>query len=498
MAARRRAAWAAAVLLAVGCRGGGAAEAAVGTAEEGSCAADGGGGCDAEAGWRAKRDEFWEEMRRHGLQIKLAPKTFEEKSPTGKGNRSRTGMVLTHDVFYGRSIVKIPRHALLSIETAQPMELRKEVNEFLFEKQTLAKVFNATGEDAAHLLSLAYPLIAMRRDPASVFREWLDELRHEQLTVLELTPRQRRVLKGTTVDGAYEEMTRNRDLIRHTAGNFSFFRQDPVGKAEASWAIAVIMRHARVVHPHQDVRETRHPRMYLFPFRELLNVSLHPDAGVALPFQEEIVLDGKREEEVVVQIAKRDMPKGEEVFLWPGRMSNSELVVRHGIRFEKNPLGIGRNVTQPPNWVDNRESNIRKEYDKYNCSSLESFELRLSPAGAPTRTFVRCYRVSWFLSNGWYSPALLKRRRDLERWPPPAKYGKDDWLAWTQADQELNRMLLEYCRDMRERLKASIDSELAEDFRKSKDPLDKLLWQLRVEESKTFKECVLRAKDIVA
>jgi len=393
--------------------------------------------------------------------------------------------------------VKIPRHALLSIETAQPMELRKELNEFLFEKATLAKNYNVTGEDAAHLLSLAYPLIALNRDAESVYRDWLDAVQREKLTVLELTERQRRALVGTTVDGAYEEMARNRDLIRDTAKNLSFFQYAPVGTAEASWAIAVIMRHARVVHPHQDVREVRMPRMYLFPFKEMLHMSLNPDPAVAVPFQEEIVLDGRQEQEVVVQIAKRDMRKGEEVFLWPGRLSNSEAAVRFGLRFDKNPVGIGRNVTQPPNWNDKPDSHIRKEYTKHDCANLESFELRFSPSGKPSRSFVRCYRVSWFLTNGWYTPGLLKRRRELEMWPPPKKYGKEDWLAWTQADQEVKRVILEYCTDMRERLKDSIDSEFAVDFRSSKDRLDKLLWELRSEESKTFKECQAFHKKLV-
>lgn len=462
-----------------------------------SCAAVGDGSCKAAAG-KSKREEYWENLKHHGLQIKLRNKVVEEK-PTGskKEAKNRTAMVVTEDVFYGRSIIKIPRHALISVETAEPKSLRQDLNSFLFDKKLLEKDFNVTGEDNLHLLSLAYPLIAMNRDPDSVFREWLDRLAGERLTVLELTKRQRAVLKGTTVEGAYKEMARNRDLIRNTAGNLTFFAKERVGQAEATWALAVIMRHARVVHPHQDVRETRHPRMYLFPFAELLDIQLHPDPGVAISFQEEIVLEnGKREEEVVVQIARKDMPKGEEVFLWPGRLSNSEMIVRHGLAFSKNPMGIGRNITQPPNWHENPASNIRKEYERYNCTSLESFELRFSPLGSPSRTFVRCYRVSWFLTNGWYSPALLSRRRELEKWPPPKKYGKDDWLAWTQADQEVNRVILEYCRDMRERLKDSIDAATAEEFRKSKDPVDKLLWQLRGEESKTFKECMNVAKSI--
>ena len=33
-------------------------------------------------------------------------------------------------------------------------------------------------------------------------------------------------------------------------------------------------------------------------------------------------------QDVVVQIARRDMPKGEEIFVWPGRLSNSEMIAR--------------------------------------------------------------------------------------------------------------------------------------------------------------------------
>jgi len=353
-----------------------------------------------------------------------------------------------------------------------------------------------TGEDATHLLSLAYPLIAEYRDPSSVFRKWIVATHGVRLPVLDLTERQRRVLNGTTVQGAYEEMVRNRNLIEETASNLTFFDGQPVTTAEAAWALAVIMRHARIVHPHQDARESRDPRMYIFPFEELLDVQFHPDAGVAISFQEEIILNGKREEEMVLQIARRDMPKGEEIFFWPGRLSNSEMIVRHGISFERNPMGIGRNSTQPPNWSPHRESKIRKEYDQYNCSSLEAFELRFTPTGHPHRNFVRCYRISWFLVNGWYSPGYTKRLRDLNKWPPPKKYSKDDWLAWTQADAEVNRVILEYCNFMKQQLKDTMDAATAEDFRRSTDPMDALLWQLRGEESKTFKACVALAKTV--
>jgi len=456
------------------------------------------GSCDAvSTGGTAWRREFWKEMRRQGLQLKLKRRTVKEKAGSGLLARNRTAMVLSDDVFYGRAIMKIPRPALLSIETAPNVQLRRELTSFLFDDRTLERIHNITSEESSHLFSLAYPLIAEHRDPESVFRKWLDAVQGERLTVLQLSERQRLVLNGTTVEGAYDEMVRNRDMIMHTATNLSFFRHMPVTLDEAAWALAVIMRHARIVHPHQDVRDTREARMYLFPITDLLGVHLHPDPDIAISFQEEITLEEHKEVEMVLQIARRDMRKDEEVFLSPGRLSNSEMVMRHGFSFPSNPVGIGRNATEPPNWSANQKSQIRKEYAKYNCSSLESFEIRISSRGYPMRNFVRCYRVSWFLTNGWYSPALAGRIHDLNTWPPPKKYTKEDWLSWTQADAELNRAVLEYCTMMRQQLKETMDGLTAADFRTSRDPMDRLLWHLRGEESKTFKDCVTLAKKAI-
>ena len=43
-------------------------------------------------------------------------------------------------------------------------------------------------------------------------------------------------------------------------------------------------------------------------------MALNPNPIVSIGFQEEIIIDGKREEDVVLQIARRDMPKGAGVF----------------------------------------------------------------------------------------------------------------------------------------------------------------------------------------
>jgi len=49
---------------------------------------------------------------------------------------------------------------------------------------------------------------------------------------------------------------------------------------------------------------------------------------------------------------------------------------------------------------------------------------------------------------------------------------------------------------MRQQLKDTMDANTAEDFRHSKDPTDRVLWHMRSEESRTFKNCVAMAKKI--
>lgn len=461
--------------------------------ESESCAAGTSGQCTARAtpsSLSKTEKDFWSLMKENGFKHNLKRKTVQD------GESNRTVIVLRDDVFYGRAIIKIPRAALISIETARNSEFRHELQRFIFEDKVLEKKYNVTSENTQHLLSLAYPLIVESRDPDSVFRSWLDAVEDARMPVLELSQEQLRALANTTVDGTHEEMMNSVDVIERTASNISIFHGRPVTRLEAKWALAVIMRHARIVHPHQDVRDTRSPRMYLFPIKEMLDMRINPDYTKAITFQEEITLDGKREEEVVVQIARRDMAKGEEVFTFPGRLSNSEMAMRHGVTFSLNHVGIGRNITQPPNWNDNERSKVRKELNRYNCSSLDAFEMRFDTKGRPMRTFVRCFRVSWLLSNGWYSPAYRKRLLDLNRWPPPAKYKTEDWLAMTQVDQELNSNMLGYCKHARAQLKESIDISTAQDFRTSKDPLDQLVWNVRSEESKTFKACIKLAEEV--
>ena len=69
---------------------------------------------------------FWAEVRRT-LQLKLRPKVVQESVFGGRPARTRRAMVLSEDVFYGRAIMKIPRQALLTLETGRNPELKQEL-----------------------------------------------------------------------------------------------------------------------------------------------------------------------------------------------------------------------------------------------------------------------------------------------------------------------------------------------------------------------------------
>merc|ERR1712194_187267 len=114
------------------------------------------------------------------------------------------------------------------------------------------------------------------------------------------------------------------------------------------------------------------------------------------------------------------MKKEETVYMWPGQFSNSELALRVGRSFAKNPVGIGGKPSVPANWNPKAANTPNyKEFAKYNCTSIEVFRIRLSLKGWPVRSFIRCQRIAWFLANSWYKAEYVDRMHLLNKWPPP-------------------------------------------------------------------------------
>ncbi|CAJ1393574.1 unnamed protein product [Effrenium voratum] len=336
------------------------------------------------------------------------------------------------------------------------------------------KRIDASGA-AERILVLALGLMERRKAPRAAadadadVDAWLAAVGTEEPPLaLQLTQRQIDILAGTTVESLPQQAEQLRQALQELSGEES---------AEAAWSLGVVLR--RALHVHAEARRLELPMAL-----QLLRLRTHPDALQAPPLLDAVANISGQETQVLLRAAERDYRQGEEVFLWSGRHSDSELVLR-GIRpWAKNPTGVGGKVSIPENWNPNPRTPSMKEFRKFNCTSQEAFEVRLSPKGWPMRSFVRCFRVAWFLLNDWYTPKVINQTHLLDKWPPPKKYSHDvtDWLGWTQADQATNSKIQQYCKAMKEKLRESITSVMAEDFRKSEDAVDKVLWRLRNEE----------------
>jgi hypothetical protein len=84
---------------------------------------------------------------------------------------------------------------------------------------------------------------------------------------------------------------------------------------------------------------------------------------------------------------------------------------------------------------------------------------------------------------------IIEHLVELQIRLPPKKYDHDDWLSWTQADLELNKVLNDYCSIMKARID-ELDFELMEELAASNEPNDKLVHELVVGERQAFGNCL--------
>eukprot|EP00392_Amoebophrya_sp_AT5.2_P010679 g10744.t1 len=456
---------------------------------------------------------------------------LKKNSPTAHSRELsepvKEGITLKKDVFYGRAIIQLPlRYGFLGVSNlegtlnpantdAKGGNLKKQLEEFPYSR------FNITGENSKHVVQSSLCLIAESRlKEQSRFFEYLQLVKEDKMLVFTLSETQKKMLNGTTQEATPREMDSFVDMVVEAAGNFSLPVLPPedaggsasgqtagVSRKEAEWAISVILTRALTIWPPTEDRPGEHPggdssdqgsiKMQIVPLPELLYANYHPDGNTAITFQEERIVEKGTEVDVVLQIARRDMAKGEENFLYPGRLSNSDLLLRYNLTFSKNHVGIGDNSSYTPgSLVDVGEddarrmkSKQRKEFERFNCTA-EDFELRFSPKGYPSRRFTRCWRVNWFMDSGWYTPGLLKKVHWLDKWPPPSAYtGEELWLAFTQADNAMNALFKNHCAYRRARLRSGIDRGTLDEFKLSSNIIDQKLFKLRTQETKTFRNC---------
>ncbi|KAF4691541.1 hypothetical protein FOZ60_015269 [Perkinsus olseni] len=385
--------------------------------------------------------------------------------PTSSYTRIRfngSHYVLSDDVFYGQAMLKIPAEDIVS--KVDDDKIRE-------------KLIGGLSDDEAHLVETCFALVSARQGTCATKRicRWVETLNAaERILALSLTDVQRKAIAGTSVEGVSEEMAQ-RTLVADRIGRVRAGWRD-----HAEWAVSVLMKYSRVVHPDPSLRETELPKMLLLADPIVDAVPLHTSPRKGVTLQREIVQENGRLEDVVALVARQDMREGEEV---------------------------------PSNWNDSPESPVRKQYSKFNCTSESQFVIRISGRGKPDKDFIRCFRVGWFMTSGWFSPKLVHMRNHLERWPPPEEYlmvsmdERDIVASETYTLREirmsgssffpifemerLERLVLtSHCTSVRERVRDNMNSLTAEYFRSSVDETDRKLWALRIEETKAAKNCL--------
>lgn len=258
--------------------------------------------------------------------------------------------------------------------------------------------FGSSDGEAEQILTLALALLQRRRQPDADETSFITAVAEEEPPLaLQLTERQKAILVGTTVEALPEQAKALLDAMVS------------VGEVvdDAAWALGVVLRRAQHVISPEDGRRWLHLPM----LPELLPLRYHPDALQAPPlWQTSVKVDGQ-ERNVLLRAAERDHRENEEIFLWSGRFSESELFLRGVSRSAnestlKNPTGIGGKVAIPENWNSNPRTPNYKEFRKFNCTSQEAFEVRLSKKGWPRKQWAHAQLCS-LLSGGLASAEQL-------------------------------------------------------------------------------------------
>ncbi|KAF4678874.1 hypothetical protein FOZ62_026944, partial [Perkinsus olseni] len=247
--------------------------------------------------------------------------------PTSSYSRIRfngSHYVLGDDVFYGQAMLKIPADDIVS--KVDDDKIRE-------------KLIGGLSDDEAHLVETCFALISARQGTCATKRicRWVETLNAaERILALSLTDVQRKAIAGTSVESVPEEMAQRVTLVADRIGRVRAGLPD-----HAEWAVSVLMKYSRVVHPDPSLRETELPKMLLLADPIVDAVPLHTSPRKGIVLQREIVQENGRLEDVVALVARQDMREGEEVFIWAGHFSSSELLMRYGFSLKDNPVGVG-------------------------------------------------------------------------------------------------------------------------------------------------------------
>jgi len=234
------------------------------------------------------------------------------------------GLLVTDDIEDGEQVIRIPRKAMMSVETAKSSSIGT-----LIERDPLLK--------SMPNVALAVHLLIERNSPASIWESYINILPHTYTTPLYFTQKQLELLKGSP---ALEDALKQYKFVaRQYAYFYRLFAntllKDYLTYDEYRWAVSTVMTRQNRV-PAKDAvvagvtdvpsgDEQTSMVNTLIPFWDMAN---HDHGQVSTDFEPE--------NDVSVCFAQRKFAKGEQLTIFYGVRASCDLLIHNGFVFPDN------------------------------------------------------------------------------------------------------------------------------------------------------------------
>lgn len=222
------------------------------------------------------------------------------------------GLRVTRDLEEGEQVIRIPKKAMMSVETAKASSIGS-----LIERDPLLQTMPN--------VVLAVHLLIERNSPASLWEPYINSLPHSYTTVLYFSPEQLEGLRGSPAleDGLkqYKFVARQYAYFYRLFANTML--KDYLTYDEYRWAVSTVMTRQNLVPPRDEEQGT--PINTLIPFWDLAN----HDCG-------QLSTDYDHEQGSSVCLAQRNFTPGQQFTIFYGVRANCDLLIHNGFVFPDN------------------------------------------------------------------------------------------------------------------------------------------------------------------
>jgi len=221
------------------------------------------------------------------------------------------GLRVSKDLNEGESVIRIPRKAMMSVDTAKASSIGT-----LIERDPLLQTMPN--------VVLAIHLLIERNSPASLWEPYINSLPHSYTTVLYFSQEELEGLRGSP---ALEDALKQYKFVaRQYAYFFKLFSntllKDYLTYDEYRWAVSTVMTRQNLV---PSLTEGEPSINALIPFWDLAN----HDSG-------QLSTDYDDEGQALVCLSQRAFKEGEQFTIFYGVRANCDLLIHNGFVFPDN------------------------------------------------------------------------------------------------------------------------------------------------------------------